>query len=157
MLSAATDKVDRFSAYDLYAFGKTMQEALAILAEEFGERCFASYTFRYLQFVACLLLDGHNAPVEKNSPRLKERDNKRFVQDVALGYPTELFARHRIRTAAELKSRLDRYGREYSWNGETPELDPWTPDLVNSGVQNAAFTRRVAAVFQSSCYAQAQE
>src|ERR1700687_3621567 len=31
--------------YDLFAFGKSLQELLAILEDEFGERCHASYGF----------------------------------------------------------------------------------------------------------------
>src|SRR6185436_15825744 len=115
--------------YDLYAFGRTIQETLAILVEEFGERCYASYAFCYLHFIACLLLDGRNAAAATDG----SRDGRRFVDDVALSYPTELFGLHKIKTARELVTRLARFSREYSWSGKTPELDRSQPEGVNTG------------------------
>lgn len=132
--------------YDLFAFGRTLQEALAILESEFGERAYAAYGFRYLHLIACLLLDGHNAPSAEGI-RVEIRDGRRFVSDTALEYPVALFAEHRIKTAAELVERLKRYSREYSWHAQIPELDPWQPKLVNTGVGDPApFSDRVAKI-----------
>ena len=61
--SSARPRDPNLVKYDLFAFGKSIQEALAILATEFGERCNAAYGYRFLHLIACLLLDGHNAPV----------------------------------------------------------------------------------------------
>jgi serine/threonine protein kinase len=146
--SALIDKSDNFASYDLYAFGRTMQEALAILLNEFGVRCHASYPFRFLHMIACMLLDGFNAPGrDDDEERVHIHDGRRFVDDVALKYPPALFAMHRIRTTAELVNRLARFSREYSWNGLTPELDTSLPDVVNSGLQLVPFTKRVKVVF----------
>lgn len=112
--SALIDISESFAIYDLYALGRTIQEALAILVNEFGVRCHASYPFRYLHMIACLLLDGHNAPGrEDDEERVNTHDGRRFVDDVALKYPPSLFRIHRIRSAAELVNRLSRFSREY--------------------------------------------
>lgn len=132
--------------YDLFAFGRMLQEALAILEDEFGERAHAAYGFRYLHLIASLLMDGHNAPGPEGA-RMVVRDGKRFASDGALGYPSALFGLHRIRTASELVERLRRYSREYSWHAQIPELDPWQPNFVNTGVgEPAPFTDRVARI-----------
>lgn len=132
--------------YDLFAFGRMLQEALAILEDEFGERAHAAYGFRYLHIVASLLMDSQNAPTSEGV-RVVIRDGKRFASDIALGYPSSLFGMHKIRTSDELVERLRRYSREYSWHGQIPELDPWQPNFVNTGVGDPApFTQRVAKV-----------
>ena len=104
--------------YDLYAFGKTIQESLGILDEEFGERCYSSYTFRFLHLIACLLLDGNNAPTTRPNPRQRVslQDGRRFVNDTALHYPLAVYSEHKITTSKELIERLQRFNRQYSWN-----------------------------------------
>ncbi|MBL8215157.1 MAG: protein kinase [Bryobacterales bacterium] len=144
--SASIEKRNQFEVYDLYAFGRTLQECLAILAEEFGERCHASYAFRYLHCIACLLLDGKNAP-GGGSQGVTSKDGRRFVDDVTMSYPSELFGAHKIRTATELVNRLARFSREHSWSGKTPELDTSQPEMINTGYHlMTPFTKRVAAV-----------
>jgi HD superfamily phosphohydrolase/serine/threonine protein kinase len=148
--SASVRAGDALSKYDLFAFGKTIQEMLAILATEFGERCHASYAFRFLHIIGCLLLDGRNvAPAsgEEGHSDVLEKHGRRFVTDSALGYPIGLFIARRITTASELTARLNRFSREYSWNHMAPELDAWQPELINSVAHSPApFTERVAAL-----------
>jgi serine/threonine protein kinase len=144
-VSANVD-AERLQTYDLFAFGRTIQEALATLVEEFGERCYAAYGFRFLHLIACLLLDGQNAPLKD---RRADADGKTFVSDVALDYPTDLFATHKILTAEDLVERLRRFSRDYSWYGRIPELDPWQPDYVNTGSDaHAPYTKRVLEIFR---------
>ncbi len=132
--------------FDLFAFGRTIQETLALLEREFGERCYASYGFRFLHLLACLLLDGHNAPIKG---RIREHDERRFVSDTALDYPVEVFSKHLITCAAELVDRLHRFRRDYSWDDDVPELDSWQPRVINTGSGGyAPFTSRVKAIFE---------
>lgn len=135
-----------FARYDLFALGKTLLECLAILEAEFGERSHASYGFRFLHIIAGLLLDGTNAPAPAEG-RIVEKDGRRFAADVALEYPPHIFALHRITGANELLNRLNRFTQRYAWEGAR-ELEPWQPDIVNSGVHSPApFTMRMKAVF----------
>jgi HD superfamily phosphohydrolase/serine/threonine protein kinase len=141
---------DDLARYDLYAFGKTLQQALAVLDDIFEERCYASYSFRFLHLVSCLLLDGRNSPATVPDPRRRtsKYDGVDFVSDTALQYPVRLFELHKITTASELEDRLKRHSRDYSWNASVPELDPWHADVINTGIdRNAPFTKRVSAVF----------
>jgi HD superfamily phosphohydrolase len=143
------------SRYDLFAFGKTIQELLAQLEEEFRERCYASYGFRFLHLIACLLLDGHNSPAKRESrwSSIVSTHGKRFVSDVALDYPPVLFETHKITTASELVDRLERYNKKYSWERTVPEIDFWQRDLINSVVHSpSCFTPRVAAIFNHECF-----
>jgi HD superfamily phosphohydrolase len=136
----------KLEAYDLFALGRTIQESLATLVDEFGERCFAAYGFRFLHLIACLLLDGKNAP---GNQRVEDVSGHRFVSDKALDYATDLFEQHKVRTAADLAERLSRYSKDYSWNGRIPELDPWQPDYVNTGSgPSAPYTKRVLEIFK---------
>lgn len=152
--SAKIDPKTNLARFDLFALGKTIQEALAIIENEFHERCHASYGFRFLHLVACLLLDGRNAP-SRNEPRrskIVEKDGRRFVTDVALDYPPELFELHKINSADEVVERLQRFSRRYSWNQIAPEFDHWQPELINSVAHSPApFTSRVAAIFNHTC------
>jgi HD superfamily phosphohydrolase len=143
-VSANVD-AERLEIYDLFALARTMQEALATIVDEFGERCFAAYGFRFLHLIACMLLDGQNAPLKD---RVTGADGRKFVSDAALEYPTDLFERHKITTASELVERLQRFDRSYSWYGRIPELDPWQSDYVNTGSgPPAPYTRRVLEIF----------
>jgi HD superfamily phosphohydrolase len=158
--SSQVDPKDNLARFDLFAFGKTIQETLAILAHEFGERCYASYPFRFLHIIACLLLDGHNAPASPSPTPLSTvlKDGRDFVNDVALGYPGDLFVLHKIKSAIELVARLGRYTRQYSWFGDVPELDPWQPEIINSGtVRHAPNTKRLRALFNHECIARLKD
>lgn len=141
---------ENLAKYDLYSFGKSLQQALAVLDDVFEERCYASYSFRFLHLIACLLLDGRNAPATIPDPRkrISKRDGIDFVNDTALQYPVRLFELHKITSASELADRLSRHSRDYSWSATVPELDPWQAQFINTGIdRNAPFTKRVSTVF----------
>lgn len=147
--SASISAQDQLAKYDLFALGKSIQELLAVFEREFGERCHGSFGFRFLHLVACLLLDGRNvAPTsDVDGSQVIEADGRRFVVDVALGYPPGLFRSVRITSAEQLVERLGRYGREFSGQSLAPELNPWLPEVMNSVVHAPApFSARVAAV-----------
>jgi serine/threonine protein kinase len=142
--SARVRVADGLARFDLFALGRTIQETLAHLEREFGERCYSAYNFRFLHTIASLLLDGHNSPLKE---KIRLQDGKHFVRDVPMGYPVGLFARKRLSTAADARTRLLRFSRSYTVNDVVPELDPWQPDIINTGSEVAApFTDRVAEV-----------
>lgn len=152
--SASIEASDRLSRYDLFALGKTIQELLAILQAEFGERCNASYGFRFLHIVACLLLDGKNvpAPADKSGAKITVKDGRRFVYDTALDYRTNVFEVSKITSTGELLARLARFRNTFSASELAPELSAWQPDLINAVAHSPApFTERVAAIFNHPC------
>lgn len=132
--------------YDLFALGRTLQETLALLVSEFGERCYSSYAFRYVHLLAGLLLDGQNTPAEESEWTIpKATHGHSFVTDVAMRYPVRFFKAYAFRSAADLENALLRYHRNWSPRVLAPELDPWPPDVINDGYQRTTpFTRRVA-------------
>lgn len=144
-VSVNVDPSKGMDRFDLFAFGRTIQEALAILVSEFGERCYAAYGFRFLHVIACLLLDGQNSSAEEH---LAAADERRFVGDVTLECRTDVFTRHKLRKASEASERLERFDRDYGWQGRIPELDAWQPEYVNTGSgPHAPYTQRVEDVF----------
>jgi serine/threonine protein kinase len=147
--SAAVPERAGLQRFDLFALARTMQETLAALVDEFGERCYAAYTFRCLHLVSALLLDGHVAPI---AARLYTKDKRRFVTDLALDYPPELFALKKIDSASTLLERLLRCRNGGVASLAIPELDRWAPDVINTGAGlTAPFTRRVKAVANHPC------
>lgn len=138
--------VDGLARFDLFALGRTLQETLADLEREFGERCYATYNFRFLHLIAALLLDGRNAPTTK---KVTIKDGKRFIRDLALDYPAELFGRKKFTSAQQVGERLKRFSRSYWPAGTLPELDLWNPDVINTGIDTVApFSPRVAEIFR---------
>jgi len=75
---------DLLPCFDLFAFGRTVQETLKAVETEHGEGVYSSYEFNYLHILACLCLDGHNAA---NGHANGKRS---FLSDQALGMPTAL-------------------------------------------------------------------
>lgn len=147
--SAEVATAEGLARFDLFALGRTMQEALAELVTEFGERCYAAYAFRFLHLVSSLLLDGRVAPI---GPRQYAKDNRSFVADAAMDYPPELFLRKRIRSAAELLERLYRFRPDGTSGLGVPELERWNHDVINTGVgPSAPFSPRVSAVLNHPC------
>ncbi|HVF58897.1 MAG TPA: protein kinase [Thermoanaerobaculia bacterium] len=132
--------------FDLFALGRTIQEMLAHLVREFGERCYATYNFRFLHLVAALLLDGRNAALKE---KIRGQDGRHFVKDTALDFPVDLFAAKRLESASETAECLRRFGRTDWHRQAVPELDPWQPDIINTGIDTVApFSKRVAEIFR---------
>jgi HD superfamily phosphohydrolase len=148
--SSAVPKKEGIEKFDLFAFGRTIQELLAIIESEFGERCYSSYSFRYLHLISCLLLDGENSP---GRHQITERDGRRFVNDVALDYPIEVFQASKIISSAELVERFNRFGSYFSLDVLAQEFDPWQPNITNSVVHSPApFTYRVSLILNHRCF-----
>jgi hypothetical protein len=119
--------------YDLFAFGRSIQETLAILEWHFGEQCFCSSAFNYLHLIACLLLDGHNAP-SRNNTRIVNRNGRRFMDDIACDYEIEAFQRNKITSAHDLLERLARFNQPDRCRYKTPQIDAWPDGISKKGM-----------------------
>lgn len=143
---SADVEIPRLPTYDLFAFGRSLQELLAKVDTKFGEACYTNFAFRFLHLISSLLLDGHNIP-DTEPNQIRQWDLRSFVSDTALGYPTSLFAESKIRSAPELVSRLNRFWSESPLVRSVPELNPWQPDYVNTGGGRVApFSRRLQEI-----------
>lgn len=142
--TANVKTISKLNVFDLFAFGRTIQELLAILFEEFGEKCFISYGFRYLHIVSCLLLDGQNAMTQY---KISEQHDKKFIADIAMDYPQDFFNKFKITSAEELFNKLNRFNNPSFIIKYVPELDISLPSKINTGTSGSvAFTSRVSDV-----------
>ena len=127
--------------YDLFAFGKTIQECLKIVRSYFGQHAHRLYEFEYLHMLACLMLDGHiiwTEPVNDRDP------NRLFVEDIANGCGKALFVKHKFTSISDVVHALHRLLGMYSLEQSIPELNPWFPSPINvSDIAFANLTDRV--------------
>jgi serine/threonine protein kinase len=125
--------------YDLFSFGRTLQELLMIFEKEFGEGCHTIYDFNYLHILACLLLDGTNSAV---APDMDQRNG--FVSDFALNYHPDFFREHAITKTPELVKAFSKLRNVYQLEAVIPELNSWHPETINgSDIGPVVFTERV--------------
>ncbi|MCC6609175.1 MAG: protein kinase [Burkholderiales bacterium] len=129
--------------YDVFAFGRTVQELLRVLQDEYGEHIFAVYGFNFLHLVACLCLDGRNAENHRLTP------GRTFASDQAMALPLRVFEHHRFRSFGGVCASLERLLGLRRIETEVPELDRWSQLTINvSDTGITTFTRRVAALVQ---------
>ena len=113
--------------YDLFAFGRTIQECLAILESFYREKARTNYYFRFIHLLACLCLDGKNEHTEQW--RKSEVD---FVEDFAEGCGKDILLGHRFTSASEVSSILRRLLGRHSLEQDCSELDSWYPNTINA-------------------------
>ncbi|HEU4711939.1 MAG TPA: protein kinase [Pyrinomonadaceae bacterium] len=116
--------------FDLFAFARTIQEVLHLFEMEFGERVHANYHFKFLHFVACLMLDGRNLPpsVTEEAPPA----SRGFVADTALNCPPNIFAAHRFDKMTQVCAAFSKLRGTYRIEDDLPELDVWYPHTLNA-------------------------
>lgn len=126
--------------FDLFAFGRTIQELLHRLVAEHGDRVYSDYVFNYLHVLACLCLDRHNSADEP-------RHDSNFVSDAALGAHPRIFKEHAFRSFSDVSASLERLLGVRRLEDDLPELDPWLGAIINASDNGStAFTPRVRAV-----------
>lgn len=132
--------------YDLYAFGRTIQEILAVVESQFKEKCFSNYYFRYLHIIAALLLDGKNN--SGNQRNTHEHNGVIFISDFPEELKTKFFEKYKIKSADELVERLKRFKDDYSVEELAPEFSPRQKHTINNTTNpSIPFTKRVSEVF----------
>lgn len=129
--------------FDIFAFGRMVQETLNKLELVYGENIYSDYTYNYLHLVACLCLDGHNAANGHLDPR------STFVSDQAFGMPTAVFKEHYFSRFTEIRTALERLLGLRRLEDEVPELDEWAASTINvSDFGVTTFTSRVKALVE---------
>jgi len=116
--------------FDLFAFARTIQEILHIVEMEFGERVHSAYHFKFLHFLACLMLDGKNLPpsVTEEAPP----SARGFVADTALNCPPNIFVAHRFDRMSQVCGAFSKLLGTYRIEDDLPELDVWYPHTLNA-------------------------
>jgi serine/threonine protein kinase len=124
--------------FDLFAFGRTIQEVLRKLEGVYGDSLYSSYVINYLHIVASLCLDGRLGAAATNTS---------FVSDYALGMPSAFFRAHKFASFSEVKTSLERLLGYRRLEDEIPELNPWASHTINvSDLGVTALSRRVRSV-----------
>jgi serine/threonine protein kinase len=108
--------------FDIFAFGRTLQEVLKNLDNVYGEEVYSDYTFNFLHLVASLCLDGFNSASTQSNT---------FISDQALQMPLSLFQSHKFASFSEVKTALERLLGLRRIEDEVPELDEWASGTIN--------------------------
>lgn len=124
--------------FDVFAFGRTLQQVLQRLNMEYGEQIHSQYVFNYLHLVACMCLDGLNS---------RASDKEDFISDLAMGLPKDLFVRNRFADFSQIKSCLGRLTGRRRLEDALPEVDRWLGSTINaSDVGPTTLTSRLESV-----------
>lgn len=127
--------------FDMFAFGRSIQEILKVLEDEHGEHIHTFYAFNYLHVVAGLCLDGHNARNHHMSA------TRTFVSDQPMGLPLQVLEKHRLGTFDDVKYALEALLGLHRIEDEVPELDRWSSRTINvSDLGISVLTERVSRV-----------
>jgi HD superfamily phosphohydrolase len=108
---------------DIFAFGRTLQELLMIVASRFGDGVYSHYGFNYLHQVACLCLDGSNK---------SDKPLGNFVSDRVQQLCESAYKLYAFRSFRSVKQAIERFLGSYRLETEITELDPWYPQVVNA-------------------------
>lgn len=134
---------DLLPTIDLFGFGRTLQEVLKATEDVHGPHIHSHYTFTYLHIVACLCLDGNNAPNHHTAA------GREFVSDQALRMPVALFHNHKLHSFTQVKTAFERLLGLRRLEDEVPELDEWSQYKLNaSDVGALTFTPRMSAILE---------
>lgn len=139
--------------WDIYAFGKTILELLAIIGERFPDAVMLDYTFNYLHLLACRMLDGNNLSkdsINKIKEKLKDEGEK-----ISVFYENwlELEAKHfeslKYRKFQDIHIDLTKLIHDNLYNDEIPELSIYFNKKIQSsdGI-SAPFSTRIKRIVE---------
>jgi serine/threonine protein kinase len=127
--------------FDVFAFGRTLQEVLAIVFLEFGERIHSLYIFDYLHVLACLCLDGMNG---SETPPTKRGE---FLPDAALGMSLSVYARSKFTDFLGVHTCLERLLGVRRLEDDLEEVDRWYGSTIKvSETGSTTLTARVGNI-----------
>jgi hypothetical protein len=130
-VKAPIRRSDLRKEFDLYALGKNLKRLLN-LHDVARWKTLDSYTRKYLDLMACRLLDGQNTEAE-----------------CALGLPKAAFQEIKYRESGEVGTDLRKITGEYSLYKIVPEVDPYPVRTIQaSSIWPTPFTARLAHVVE---------
>lgn len=139
-------------AFDLFAFGRSMQEVLIKIreaekvdpAKRYGrESIFTHYQWGYLSYIAKRLLDG----------KVIESGDDAIKADVILGLPDNVMEQLRYRSAEEALEDFEKLLHLYDLEGEIPELNPNLSSYIQIPHCRVPLTHRVQEIINHSTFA----
>ncbi len=147
--------------WDIYAFGKTILEALNLLDHYFVDVVSYDYRFLYLHLAACRMLDARNLD-GPDIDRIRQRQVQEEVPVTAYREtwldlsPTD-FQTIAYRSFSEVSRDLSILVHGRNLRQAIPELDDGHAERIQIAHQgSAAFTERVRTVVSHPCFARLQ-
>lgn len=134
-------------AFDLYAFGRTLQMILREIREKENmdnkERSiFSPYQWRYLSLIAVRLLDGQVETINEDP----------LSSDTTLGLPRFALAEIKYGSASEALDDFEKLLNLYDLEGEIPELNTNLNTYIQLIGSRVPFTQRVSKVINHPCF-----
>ncbi len=138
--------------FDVYAFGKSLLEILAVVDMEFFDIVAYDYTFVYLHLAACRMLDGRNLPnSEIENIRIEQGRNGEIsaYKETWRNLEARDFKDIRYQCFEEICKDFEKLLRGENFPESIPELNIFYPKRVQSwqGIP-APFTERVKRVVE---------
>jgi HD superfamily phosphohydrolase len=140
-------------SWDIFAFGKSILELLAIIEQKFPDTVLYDYIFNYLHLLACRMLDGHNLDAD-NIERLK-RKFKEEGEDVSVFYENWLeleakeFSSLKYTKFQDIYIDLKKLNYDDIFKDDVPELNIYfTKKIQSSDGFNAPFSSRVKRIVE---------
>lgn len=135
-------------SWDIFAFGKTVLELLALIDRDFPDAVSYDSAFLYLHLAACRMLDGHNLPDDEiRAMRLQQsEDDYLNYKETWMSLERSDFRESGMRYASmkEVVQDLEKLTGSSSIYVEVPEMDPFYPHRIQcSGGLPAPFGKRV--------------
>jgi len=136
---------DLKEVFDLFAFGRTMQEVLKeVRRAEEGQRrsALSEYQWQYLTLVAKRLLDA----------QILEHTDDDLLSDVIPGIPHSVHRELAYSTADEAVTDIEKLGHLFDLEGEIPELNVGLSSYVQLPGARVPLTDRVKAVINHPAF-----
>jgi len=138
------------AAYDLFAFGRSMQRILELIRKKDRENSdqginrptFTHYQWVYLGIIAKRLLDG-----------VVERPGDDLQSDSIPGLPDDVMYELKYNTADDALEDFEKLLHLYDLEGEIPELNPHLSSFVQIPHCSVPFTSRVQEVINHPSFA----
>jgi HD superfamily phosphohydrolase/tRNA A-37 threonylcarbamoyl transferase component Bud32 len=139
--------------WDIYAFGKTILELLALIERKFPEAILYDYIFGYLHLSACRMLDGNNLSnetIEKIAQKLKEDGEEVSVfYENWLELEAKEFESMKYSNFKDIHADLEKLLIDNSFKSEIPELSIYfTKRIQSSDGISAPFSKRVKRIIE---------
>jgi serine/threonine protein kinase len=152
-IEAKIERRDLREAFDLFAFGRSIQEVLIQLrAAEAADpelrtgverrSVLSEYQWLYLGFVSKRLLDG----------RVEKLGSDDLSSDLIPGLTERVMEEIKYRDAEEASEDLEKLLKFYDLEGAVPELNPETANYIQISHFKVPLTKRVRAIVNHSTF-----
>lgn len=144
-------------SWDIYAFGKTILEVLALIDRHFPDAVQYDYAFVYLHLMACRMLDGQNQ-AKADTDRVRERQTQNteplsVYRETWLNLSASDFGTIKYTSFKQVLTDLDELVYNRQCGERVAELSSFFSERVQiSPGPPAVFSSRVKAIVEHPCF-----